>query len=103
MSLRKRFPISPLPNQLIQSVVNGQAVVIAIRQIGSSLFTTTEVDGEVVARTVRATHGGCITPWPNAAVKTPICWEDSDGCDAPQYEGLGARWNLVFDDENDGE
>lgn len=102
MSYTRQLTISALPNQLISTVIGGQAFVIAVRQIGSGLFTSVSVDGEYVAQCTRATAGGCITPWPHSSVKTKIYWEDSEGTDAPQYEGLGSRWNLVFNGDSDG-
>lgn len=95
--------LSPLPNQSVQTVINGQSFVIHIRQIGASLFTSTNVDGEQITETVRATDGGSLTPWPHSAVKTDLRWVDTVGHEPPNYAGLGDRWLIVFEDSTDGE
>ena len=89
--------LSPLPNQVCNAVIGGQSYVIELRQLGSGLFSSVNVDGTQITRNVRATHGGSLTPWPHAAVGTQLRWLDTEGSEAPQYEGLGDRWLIVFE------
>ncbi len=89
--------LSALPNQVCNAVIGGQSFVIELRQLGNSLFSSVSVDGVQITRNVRATHGGGLTPWPHAGVKTQLTWQDTKGTDAPQYEGLGDRWLIVFE------
>lgn len=92
------IPLGAIPYQIVSVVVNDQAFEIEIRQLGESVFTTTSVDGELVASTVRAVAGGSITPWPSANVNTSVVWVDTQGEDDPQYNGLGDRWLLAFEE-----
>lgn len=91
------IPLSQIPNQIVSAVVNDQAFQIEVRQLGGSIFTTTTVDGELIASTVRAVANGSITPWPSSAVNTQVIWVDTQGEDDPQYTGLGDRWVLAFE------
>ena len=93
------IPLQPIPHQIVACVVGGQSFEITVRQSGSSLFTSTVIDGEQIAQTVRATSGGSITPWADARVGTQVRWHDSLGDEDPQYEGLGARWMLCYEGE----
>jgi hypothetical protein len=52
---------------------------------------------------VRATAFGSITPWADARVPVEICWQDTQGEEPPQYEGLGSRWVLAYEVDDDGE
>lgn len=97
MSIRT-IPLSAIPAQIVSAVVNEQAFQIEIRQLGGSLFSTTTVDGEIVASSVRAVSRGSITPWPSSVVGTSVVWVDTQGDDDPQYEGLGSRWVLAFEE-----
>ena len=92
-------PLTPIPHQLVASVVGSQSYEITIRQMGSSLFTSVVIDGEQITRNVRATSGGSITPWGDARVGTQIYWQDTQGDDDPQFDGLGSRWLLCYEGE----
>ena len=91
------IPLSQIPNQVVSVVVNDQAFQIEIRQLGGSVYTTTTVDGELIASSVRAVANGSITPWPSSSVNTQVIWVDMQGDDDPQYQGLGGRWVLAFE------
>lgn len=94
-------PLSAIPHQLVAVVVGNQAFQFEIRQMGSSIFSSVIVDGNQITRNVRATNGGELFPWPDQRVGTQFYWEDSQGDEPPQYEGLGSRWHLTYevDDE----
>ena len=95
--LSNALRLSAIPNQVCNAVINGQSFVIAVRQIGSGLFTSVNVDGTQVTQNVRATAGGCLTPWPHASVGTKLYWLDQQGSEPPQYEGLGDRWVIAYE------
>lgn len=91
------IPLSALPYQIVSVVVNDQAFQIEARQLGGSIFTTTTVDGELVASCVRAVSGGSVTPWPSSVVKTQVLWIDTQGDADPQFSGIGSRWILAYE------
>ena len=95
------IPLSAIPHQLVAVVVHDQAFQFEIRQMGSSVFSSVIVGGVQITRNVRAVNGGELFPWPDQRVNTQFHWEDSQGDDDPQYEGLGSRWHLTYevDDE----
>lgn len=94
----RTIPLSAIPYQIVSAVVNDQSFQLEIRQLGAFMFVTTIVDGEEVASSVRAVAGQSITPWPSADVNTSVVWVDTQGSDDPQYEGLGTRWLLAFEE-----
>lgn len=93
--------INATPNQLVQTVINGQSFVIAIRQIGSSIYTSVMVDGEQITNNVRARNGSLLIPWSRANVKTAPYWKDTKGNTDPQYDGLGSRYLILFEATED--
>ena len=97
----RTIPLSQIPYQIVSAVVNDQAFQIEVRQLGGSIYTTTTVDGELIASAVRAVAGGSITPWPSSAVSTQVIWVDTQGDDDPQYGGLGDRWLLGFEEASE--
>ena len=97
MTIRE-IPLSPIPHQLVATVVNGQTVQIEIRQNGSSLYTSCAVDGVQITQGVRAVNHGELLPWADYRVNSQIEWVDTQGDADPQHEGLGSRWLLCFDE-----
>lgn len=97
------IPLTPIPAQLVAVVIGDHAFEIEVRQVGSSLYTSTRIDGEQITRNVRATAFGSITPWADSRVPLEICWQDTQGEEPPQYDGLGTRWVLAYEVEDDAE
>lgn len=97
MTIRE-IPLTAIPHQLVATIVNGQAVQIEVRQMGSSLYTSCMVDGVQINRNVRAVNHGEVLPWSDFRVGSQIEWVDTQGDDDPQFDGLGSRWLMCFDE-----
>mgnify|MGYP000006640127 CR=1 FL=1 len=97
----KYIPLSAIPYQIVSEVINGQNCRITVRQMGTRLFTSLMVDGVEVANNVAARNGQSIVPWTQITALTKIWWEDMQGDEPPQYEGLADRWRLVYEEADD--
>lgn len=96
---RMEIPLSAVPFQTVNAVVNGQNYQIAVRQNGAFVYTSLLVDGETVTNNVQAVAHGRLIPFAQTIAQTMLYWLDTQGCDRPQYQGLGERWKIIF--END--
>ena len=94
------IPLSAVPFQTVSAVVNGQKYSITIRQIGNSLYTSITVDGIRITSNVLAVVNGRAIPFAQPIARTELWWMDLIGVSNPHYDGLGSRWHLVFE-END--
>lgn len=95
------IPLSAVPFQVVNAIVNGQSYQVTVRQLGDSLFSSVVCDGESVTDSVAAVANGPLIPWAQTIAQTQLYWYDSQGSDRPNYEGLGDRWRLVFEELED--
>lgn len=93
-----QIPLSPIPFQTVSAVVNGQNYRVTVRSLGGRLYCSLMVDGERVSDTVAAAAGGKAVPWAQIKANTELLWVDTQGTEAPRYEGLGSRWLLTFEE-----
>lgn len=93
------IPLSAVPFQTVSAVVNGQNYQLTVRQNGAFVYTSLLVDGEAVTNNVQAVAQGRLIPFAQTIAQTMLYWLDTQGYDRPQYQGLGERWKIIF--END--
>lgn len=93
----KHIPLSPIPYQTVSIVINGQNYSVIVRQLGSALFSSVFIDGEVVAENVLARAGGRLIPWAQTKAHTQLFWQDFQGNDNPHYKGLSDRWLICYE------
>lgn len=91
------IPLSAIPFQIVNAVVNGQNYRITVRQLGSDIYTSLVVDDEQVTNSVMAAARGKLIPWSQTIAQTMLYWIDTQGNERPQYSGLGDRWRLVYE------
>ena len=91
------IPLSAIPFQIVNAVVNGQNYRITVRQLGSEIYTSLVVDDEQVTNSVLAVARGKLIPWFQTIANTMLYWIDTQGNERPQYTGLGDRWRLVYE------
>ena len=91
------IPLSAIPFQIVNAVVNGQNYRITVRQLGSEIYTSLVVDDEQVTNSVLAVARGKLIPCSQTIAQTMLFWIDTQGNERPQYRGLGDRWRLVYE------
>lgn len=91
------IPLTAIPFQTVNAVVNGQNYRITVRQLGVALFTSLMVDGAQVTSNVIASVNSGLIPHAQTLANTQIYWVDTQGADNPRYDGLGDRWRLIFE------
>lgn len=97
------IPLQPVPNQVAKVVLGGQNVQIRINLRGESLFMDVNSNGEDIVTTVIVRDLGPIICRRYVGFVGNLMFVDTQGTEAPQYTGLGARWQLVYLSESEAE
>lgn len=92
------IPLDPIPWQKLSVVLNDQACDIEVRQIGARLYASLIADGDTIGANVLAVNGGRVNLYPHPTFAGTLRWFDAVGDEPPQYEGLGSRWLLLYDE-----
>lgn len=94
----KTVPLNAIPWQKLSIVLNDQACSIEVRQIGARLYASLTADGETIIVNALAVNGGRVNLYPHPAFSGVLRWLDTVGDEPPQYEGLGSRWLLCYEE-----
>lgn len=97
----KTIPLDAVAFQKLTCSIEGKAVTLSIRQLGSSIYTDLAIDGEQINQGVRAVNGGSVMPYPHHQFSTNIYWKDAKGDTDPRYDGLGDRYFLLFEESDE--
>jgi hypothetical protein len=94
-----QIPLSAIPWQEFDIVLNGQNCTISLRQIAESLFCDLTVDGVEIFKGRICEDDSPINLYPSRYFTGTLFFEDTKGAENPQYQGLNSRWILLYDDE----
>lgn len=102
-------PLTAVPSQLVQAVLNGQSVSLSIYQLGmapaTDLYCDLTSNGTPIVncRKCRAFSGSPTEAAPFLLLDAgywgfqgDFLFIDSEGDEDPQYSGLGSRWQLIY-------
>lgn len=90
------IPLSAIPSQQFQIVLNGQDCEITVFTRNTGLFLDLIVDGQTVQDGAIILNGVPIIQAPNGFFSGTLCMHDLWGEDNPEYTGLGERWVLAY-------
>jgi hypothetical protein len=103
------IPLTAVPAQSVQAVLNSQSVSIAIYQLGfppmADLYADIQSNGTPIinCRKCRAFSGAATEAAPFMLLDSQywgfqgdLLFLDTEGDEDPQYSGLGSRWQLVY-------
>lgn len=89
-------PTQPLPNQVLQVQLNGQAVEVQIFQFAYGLFVTVLLNGTIVTASVSAYDRNRLIRYSYLGFIGDLSFIDSQGTDNPVYDQLGTRFQLAY-------
>lgn len=102
-------PLTAVPSQLVQPVLNGQSVSLSVYQLGTDALTALYCDlvsngiPIVSCRKCRAFSGSATEAAPFLLLDAgywgfqgDFLFIDTEGDEDPQYSGLGSRWQLIY-------
>lgn len=94
-------PLTPVPSQKLKVVLANQDCEISVLMRGTHLYLDLTVDGVVIQRGAILIDSVSAIQIPTRNFSGTLAILDTQGDDAPQYDGLGSRWQLCY--WNEGE
>lgn len=90
-------PISAIPAQRFQCVLNNQNCIIAIKKRGEYCYFSLTANGNSVAENVICLAGNNLVPYNNQYFIGSLFFIDVNGHDsAPEYKLFNTRYKLVY-------
>ena len=90
-------PISAIPAQRFQVVLNNQNCVITIKKRGEYCYFSLMSNGNRVADNVICLAGNNLVPYNNQYFSGSLIFIDKNGYySTPKYEQFGTRYKLVY-------
>ena len=90
-------PLVATPSQTLSVQLGGQAVRLNVRQRRTGLFVDVLLDDAVVIAGVIARNMTRIVRGAYLGFTGDLWFYDTQGTDDPAYDGLGARFALLYD------
>jgi hypothetical protein len=92
------IPLQAVPNQTVQCTLSSQACTINVYQLQYGLFVDVLVGNTYVVASAIAENLNRLVRAPYTGFIGDLAFMDTQGTDDPVYTGLGARWQLLYDD-----
>lgn len=91
------IPLSPVPSQTFALTLDNQAVQIAIRLIGESLYFSLDSNGASIVRTrICRNRQRLLIDAQYQGFQGDFSFIDQQGDTDPEFAGLGTRYVLVY-------
>lgn len=90
------IPLQPLPSQILNVSLAGQACVISVYQKTTGLFLNLTVTNTPRVFGVLCHDRVRLVRQPYLGFIGDLSFIDTQGVDDPQYTGLGSRWVLAY-------
>lgn len=92
------IPLRPLPSQSINVILAGQPCIIDLREMGGRQYLSLSVNGTAICQSVLLVNRSAIVRAAYAGFIGDLAAIDTQGDEAPRYDGWGTRWFLAFND-----
>lgn len=97
MSNIRIIPISAIPAQRFQVVLNNQNCTITIKKRGKYCYLSLMCNGSVVIENTICLIGNNLVPYKTSLFVGSLTFIDTNGYfDIPKYEEFGTRYKLVY-------
>ena len=90
------IPLSPIPSQHLQVVLDDQDCDITLLTRGTHMFLDLTVNGIVVQQGALVLDFVSVIQIPTANFTGTLAMVDTLGSSAPSFDGLGDRWQLCY-------
>jgi hypothetical protein len=91
-------PLKAVPSQSVNVILAGQPCTIALTEMGGRQYLSLSNNGIVICRNVLVVNRSAIVRAAYTGFIGELAAIDTQGDEAPQYEGWGTRWLLAFND-----
>lgn len=89
-------PLSQVPSQSVNVVLNGQPCTIDLRLLGGRQYFSLSVNGNVICRNVLTVNLSRIVRAAYTGFVGDFVVVDTQGDEPPEYTGWGTRWLLLY-------
>jgi hypothetical protein len=91
-----QVPLQAVPNQQVQTVLDGQNCSITVYQKPQGLFVDLSVGGVVCSTGILALNGTPLCPFGYASFVGYLIFIDTQGSSDPTYDGLAGRYQMIY-------
>lgn len=92
------IPLKPVPSQGVNVILAGQPCTVLLRQMQGRQYLSLSLNGVVICRNVLMVNRSAIVRAAYTGFIGDLAAIDTQGDEAPQYDGWGMRWLLAFND-----
>lgn len=90
------IPLQPIPSQELQVLLDNQPCTITLRWLGERLYAGLLVGDEKVFDGCVCLNAQYVNQYPSTLFSGHLIFLDTQGREAPRWDGLGDRWALVY-------
>ena len=90
------IPLSSIPSQSLKVVLADQDCEISVLTRGEHLFLDLTVDGNIIQQGALLLDYVSAVQIPTRFFKGTLAMVDTQGNEAPRWDGLGDRWQLCY-------
>ena len=90
------IPLKPVSNQMATTVLGGQIIRVAVRQLSTGVYLTAWKDDVIVQSSILCVDRVNMMTNNYDSFVGGFVFIDSQGLESPDYTGIGTRWNLFY-------
>ena len=92
----KIVPLQAMPAQRLQIVLDGQYCTLSVYWRWGRCYADLSVGATPVFAGMLCLHGVKVNISPSVTFSGSLIFVDTQAQDAPQWQGLGTRWQLLY-------
>ena len=92
----REIPLAAEPAQSLQILLDDQECAISVYTREPRLYLDLDVDGRRICTGAVCLDGAGVLQSPTAYFSGSLHFVDTRGREAPQWDGLGTRWRLLW-------
>jgi hypothetical protein len=90
------IPLKPVANQTTTTMLNGQVVRVAVREMNTGVYLTAWLDNVVIQSAILCVDRARMMDSNYDVFVGGFMFRDSQGTSNPESGGIGTRWNLYY-------
>lgn len=95
------IPLNAVPAQNLSVTLGGQACQLSLRTLRTGLVMDVLINGTPIARSVPCLNNNRIVRAAYTGFVGDLVFTDTQGDSDPTYDGLGARYQLIYLEASD--
>lgn len=92
----REIPLDAVPSQSLRVLLGDQECSLNVYQRGARLYLDLDVNGRPICVGAVCLDDGVLPQSPTAHFSGSLRFVDTRGREAPRWDGLGARWALLW-------